>query len=99
MRFDGSEIEVGDSVVDLVSGGGVVVLIQEEERRIMVQFGARKLNYSPEGIGNFSRKTLYWRDPIGEYAPMKEDSMWDTFVKIRDSVAQHLNIRKNGNAR
>lgn len=94
MKFDGSEINVGDHVVDLVSGGGVVVLVQEAEQRIMVQFGMRKLNYSPEGVGNFSRKTLYWRDPIGSYSPTKDDATWDLFVKIRDSVADHLNVRK-----
>lgn len=92
MKFDGSEINVGDHVIDIVSGGGVVVLVQEAENRITVQFGVRKLSYSPDGVGTFARKTLFWRDPIGKYRPMKEDPTWDLFVKIRDSIAEHLKV-------
>jgi hypothetical protein len=86
MKFDGSTIKVGDAVYDLVAGGGIVSLVQETEKRFAVKFGAKTFYYNPAGAGIHNKKTLYWRDPIGNYAPTKNDATWVLFTKMRDSI-------------
>lgn len=90
MKFDGDEILVGDKVFDCVWGAGVVILVQDAQDRITVKFGAREIAFSSNGVGHFPNKTLYWRDPVGRFVPMKDDATWVQFVKLRDAIATTL---------
>lgn len=90
MIFDGSELSVNDSVFDVAFGSGHIIEVNEETKKIRVQFGPRTFTYNEIGHGQFPRKTLFWRNPIGAFIPMKKDTNWDTFSRIRDAVAKEL---------
>jgi hypothetical protein len=90
MIFDNDEIVVGDAVFDCVWGAGIVIHIQEAQDRITVNFGTREVAFSSNGVGHFPNKTLYWKDPVGGFIPMKNDDTWAKFVQLRDAIATTL---------
>lgn len=90
MIFDGAKISIGDSVFDVAFGSGSVLEIDDKARMFRAQFGKRVFSFNSTGHGQFPRKTLFWRDPIGAFVPMKKDTSWDVFSRIRDAVAKEL---------
>lgn len=88
MQFDGSDIFIGEMVHDIVFGSGTVQHLLEGEKRVVVDFGGRHYSYNAAGQGHFPMKTLYWRDPIGGFIPMKDSKKWDHFVEMRKAIAQ-----------
>lgn len=91
MIFDGSSVELGDSMYDLAYGPGVVTELDPAHQVFRVTFGKRMFTYTLAGVGNFQRKTLFWREPIGGFYPTKNDAIWDKFTQIRQSVSTILN--------
>ena len=90
MIFDGGEVKNYDSVYDVAYGSGRVVEINEGSGIFRVAFGPRTFAYNTKGFGTFQRKTLFWRDPISNFVPMKDDATWDKFNTIRNSTALAL---------
>jgi hypothetical protein len=86
MQFDGSPILVGDSVHDLAYGPGIVVELKPQEQRFVVKFGDRYVGYTLGGVGNFNRKTLFWRDPIDSLPVPKSADKWQLFTQIKASL-------------
>lgn len=89
MIFDGSEIQLKDSVFDVAYGSGHIVEINEKTKAFRVSFAGRTFTYSPNGHGTFPRKTLYWRAPVA-YIPAKNDDNWAIFSRIQEAVAKEL---------
>lgn len=100
MKFDGSDILVGDNAYDLVFGVGTVDHVNEAEQKISVRFGDRMYTYTSTGIGHFPQKTLFWQDPVSGYTPMKSDHRWEHFCELRKALAQVVwssrSIKENG---
>jgi len=90
MILDGSEIAINDSVFDVAFGSGHIIEINDKTKIFRVQFGPRTFSYNETGHGQFPRKTLFWRNPVGAFAPTKKDVNWDVFSRIRDAVAKEL---------
>jgi hypothetical protein len=86
MIFDGSPVLVGDSVFDLAYGPGIVVELKPVEQRFIVRFGQRYVGYTLSGVGNFDRKTLYWRDPVLSLPVPKSSDKWSLFTQIKQSI-------------
>lgn len=87
MIFDGDEIKVGDLVHDVVFGSGQVDAVLPGEGKIRVQFGSRYYTYNEAGVGHFPQKTLFWRDPIGNFIPPKGGERWALFEEFRKAVS------------
>jgi hypothetical protein len=87
MMFDGSEIKIGDLVHDIVFGSGQVDALMEGENRIRVDFGGSHRVYNVNGQGHFPQKTLFWRDPIGNFVPPKGGARWALFEEMRKAVS------------
>lgn len=92
MIFDGSELQLKDSVYDVAYGSGHVCELIDRAQTFRVDFGGRTFAYSLLGISTFQRKTLYWRDPVGGYIPPKDTVTWDKFSAIRGAVASILGL-------
>lgn len=88
MKFDGEEVREGDAVYDVAYGHGTVERVAELENKLTCNFNGRKVAYTAGGVGNFNRKTLFWRDPIGNLVPSKDKAKWDHFERLRDAVAR-----------
>jgi hypothetical protein len=88
MKLDNETVLAGDVVFDLVFGSGVVSRILEAEGSFQVNFGEKIYTYKPTGVGHFSQRTLYWRDPIAGLVPNKNDVKWDYFCQLRNALAQ-----------
>jgi len=96
MIFDGDEIKVGDLVHDIVFGSGIVDAILDGENRIRVHFGGgRYYTYNVSGQGHFPQKTLFWRDPIGNFVPPKGGVRWALFEEMRKAVSVVCNTTRN----
>lgn len=87
MIFDGAEILVGDQVFDFVFGSGVVEHLIPTEDKFIVRFGKGRYTYGIAGNCVFPNKTLYWKNPVQGYVPMKDDAKWNHFCKLRDAIA------------
>lgn len=92
MIFDGSEINLNDSVYDVAYGSGKVIEFIERTNNFRVAFGPRSFTYNRQGFGTFPRKTLFWRDPIEGFIPPKSTEKWDLFSKLRLVVANTLGL-------
>lgn len=90
MIFDGSKLSVNDSVFDVAFGSGHVIEINTKTNTFRVKFANKFFTYLPTGVGQFPRKTLFWRDPIDKFIPKKDDPLWDQFTRIREAVAREL---------
>ena len=89
MNFDGAQIKPGDNVYDVAYGTGQVTQVKENEQRFVVVFGSRQFTYQLNGCnGQFPAKTLFWRDPISGFVPMKDDATWAKFVELRAVMAK-----------
>lgn len=95
MIFDGDEIKVGDLVHDIVFGSGTVDAILDGEAKIRVAFGPRHYVYNVNGQGHFPQKTLFWRDPIGNFVPPKGGARWALFEELRKAVSVVANTTRN----
>jgi len=95
MIFDGDEIKVGDLVHDIVFGSGSVDAVLEGENKIRVVFGSRYYVYNTNGQGHFPQKTLFWRDPIGNFVPPKGGARWALFEELRKAVSVVANTTRN----
>ena len=95
MVFDGDIIQNGDLVHDLVFGSGNVDAINEGEGTIRVKFGNQYRTYIDKGHGHFPQKTLYWRDPIGNFTPPKGGTRWALFEEMRKAVSVVCNTTRN----
>ena len=95
MIFDGSPIIAGDLVHDVVFGAGTVDSILQEEGKIRVVFGTRYYTYNLNGQGHFPQKTLFWRDPIGNFIPPKGGARWALFEEMRKAVSVVCNTTRN----
>lgn len=95
MNFDGSPILPGDLVHDVVFGSGTVDSILEGEDKIRVQFGTQYRTYKSNGVGHFPQRTLYWRDPIGNFIPPKGGARWAIFEELRKAVSVVANSSRN----
>lgn len=90
MQMDGYDVNIGDSVHDLIFGAGKVERLVKEQDRFWVKFGPNNLRcFSNQGFGNFQERTLFWKNPI-TIIPHKHDEAWDMTVAISNSVAKHL---------
>lgn len=90
MIFDGSPVLVGDSVHDVAYGPGVVSELKVSESRFVVRFGTRYVGYTLAGVGNFTRKTLYWRDPTDLLPVPKSAANWALFTQVKQSLHNAL---------
>lgn len=95
MIFDGDEIKVGDLVHDIAFGSGTVDAVLEGEGKIRVQFGTRYYTYNANGQGHFPQKTLFWRDPIGNFIPPKGGARWALFEEMRKAVSVVCSTTRN----
>jgi len=95
MIFDGDETKVGDLVHDIVFGSGSVDAVLEGENKIRVVFGSRYYVYNTNGQGHFPQKTLFWRDPIGNFVPPKGGARWALFEELRKAVSVVANTTRN----
>ncbi len=95
MKFDGSDILPGDLVHDLTFGSGIVDAINEGEGKIRVQFGPQYRTYNTAGVGHFPQKTLFWRDPIGNFVPPKGGARWALFEEFRNAISVVCNTTRN----
>jgi hypothetical protein len=86
MQFDNSTLVLGDSVHDVAYGPGTVVELKPVEQRFVVRFGQRFVGYTLQGVGNFNRKTLYWRDPTDALPVPKDNARWALFTQIKTSL-------------
>ncbi len=95
MIFDGDYIKLGDTMFDMVYGKGTVSQVKEHEQKFVVVFpGDRQFTYELNGAGQFpNRKTLFWRDPIGAFIPMKNDDTWHKFLEIQAILAKVIGER------
>lgn len=60
--MDGTEVLIGAPVHDVARGEGAVIEVDTD--KIIARFGRQQFAYSPQGVGAFGRRTLYWADPI-----------------------------------
>lgn len=96
MIFDGDEIKVGDLVHDIAFGSGTVDAVLEGENKIRVAFASnRHYTYNASGQGHFPQKTLFWRDPIGNFVPPKGGIRWAAFEELRKAVSVFANTSRN----
>lgn len=88
--MDGYPVSVGDSVYDLLLGGGHVSYVDESQ--IQVSFGGgRTLTYSPSGhFGTVKR--LYWTDPILEI-PHKNDPVRPLLKELIQVVRKRVDTQ------
>lgn len=92
MIMDNAEINIGDSVHDIVFGTGIIKRLVPEENKFWVSFGPNSLrSFNTAGFGNFTERTLYWRNPV-LMAPRKDGNSWDQIIKITNAVSQALGI-------
>lgn len=92
MIFDGSELAINDSVYDVAYGSGHVIEINGLVGYFRVAFGPRSFTYNINGMGTFTRKTLFWRDPISGFIPPKDVVKWDMFIKLRLALVNTLGL-------
>ncbi len=87
MKMDGYDVLVGDSVFDVTRGPGVVESVGDD--RFVVAFRDLATTYTGTGHGGFSRRTLYWADPV-PVAPSKDAGVRDLAGKLWASIYQTL---------
>lgn len=90
MLMDNYEVLVGDNVHDLLFGHGVVERLVKDQDKFWVRFNANSLRcFNCQGFGNFTERTLYWKNPI-TVVPHKHDDAWEKTMLISQAVAEHL---------
>lgn len=86
MKMDSEEVLRGDNVYDIIFGAGEVYEINEQEGKFFVDFGGRNNAYNSRGESHFPMRTLYWQNPIHNYAPMKNSQRWQHYCELRESI-------------
>lgn len=74
--LDGYNVNVGDSVFDMVWGAGTVEQIMVSDR-FTVRFGPARVGvFSSSGVNaRYSGRTLFWKNPV-LVPPTKDDRRW-----------------------
>jgi hypothetical protein len=93
MRFDGSDINVGDTVFDTAYGQGRVVELRPSEDAFSVVFpNGRHQSYSALGAGITGQKSLYWSYPVAFIPPKGAENSpnWAKFQRLVDALAKEL---------
>lgn len=92
-ELDGYEVNLGDTVFDVVYGMGTVKELLADGRFRVYFAGKNRFVYGSDGrrVDAKTRRTLYWHDPVIA-VPAKDDISW---TKLRQLATALIEVMRD----